>query len=185
MLRSLRVLTVLLKPLSKSGAKRRVPFYTVFRGIYPGGFRDVSLSKEAVGRRRRPLRATEETAGFEQELSGRKRAFRRAPTESSWGRRSRPIADPATIACKKQRTSPESWFRSYEVQPACELVALQLQIIELDRGRPSEQRHRHSYLALVREHFFDRSIEVSERTFSDRDSLTNEEWNLFLRSFGL
>jgi len=54
-----------------------------------------TLSKEALNRRSRPLRATEETAGFEHELSGRKRAFGRAPPESSWGRRSRYSADPS------------------------------------------------------------------------------------------
>ena len=59
--------------------------------------------------------------------------------------------------------------------------ALQLQVIQLHRRRPSEQRHRHPHLSLVRHHLFDRSVEIGERSFGDRHRLTDEERNLFLR----
>jgi hypothetical protein len=99
-----------------------------------------TLSKEALNRRSRPLRATEETAGFEHEVSGRNRGFRRAPTESSWGRRSRYNADPDNRRPYKRQNQPKGWFCfSTQSQVRGRSVSLQLEIIELDRSRPPKQ----------------------------------------------
>src|SRR5207253_10496035 len=65
------------------------------------------------------------------------------------------------------------------------LVALQLQIIELNTSGAAEERNRHSDLPLVGQNFLDRAVEVGERALGDRDGLTDEEWDLLFHLFRL
>src|SRR5215510_2864858 len=64
-----------------------------------------------------------------------------------------------------------------------QLVSLQLQIIQLHRRRPPEQRHRHPHLSFIGEHLFHRAAEIRERPLGDLHHLADEERDLLLRLF--
>src|SRR6266700_1027087 len=57
-------------------------------------------------------------------------------------------------------------------------VCLELQVIELHRSGPPEQRYRNAHLPLVRQHFFHRAAEVRERSLGDLHHLAHQERNL-------
>src|SRR5881628_134775 len=65
------------------------------------------------------------------------------------------------------------------------LMSLQLQVVQLDRRRPPEQRHRDPDLALVRDHLFHRAREVRERPLGDLHHLPREERDQLLGLFFL
>jgi hypothetical protein len=66
--------------------------------------------------------------------------LRRAPTESSWGRRSRYSADPIKRPPVKQKNQPEGW--SCLFQPRIRnSISFELKVVELDRSRPTKQRN--------------------------------------------
>src|SRR5713101_5539205 len=65
--------------------------------------------------------------------------------------------------------------------PVVGSMRLQLQIVELDRRRPPEQRDRHPDLPLVRQHLFHGAAEIRERPFGDLHHVADEERNLLGR----
>src|SRR5690606_1484471 len=58
------------------------------------------------------------------------------------------------------------------------LVALQLRVVEFDRGRPPEEADLDLHLPLVGVDLLDRPAEVGERPFGDLDDLTDAEGDL-------
>src|SRR5690348_16539480 len=60
---------------------------------------------------------------------------------------------------------------------------LQLQVIELHRRRPAEERDRDPHLALVRNHFLHRAAEIRKRPLGDLHHLPHQERNLVGRLF--
>src|SRR5439155_1266957 len=59
-------------------------------------------------------------------------------------------------------------------------MSLQLQVVELDRGRPPEQGYGDADLPLVGQHLFHRSGEVRERPLGDLHDLSHQERDLLL-----
>src|SRR5450830_628766 len=59
-----------------------------------------------------------------------------------------------------------------------------LREFELDGGGTTEDRHRHADLALFVVHFFNRTIEVGERTFLDANQLADHKLDLVTRLVG-
>src|SRR5690606_23927903 len=62
------------------------------------------------------------------------------------------------------------------------LMTPELEIIQLHRGRPPEERHRHLHLPLVGQDLLDGAVEVAERPLGDLDRLADEEGDLLLRT---
>src|SRR5688572_28416313 len=84
---------------------------------------------------------------------------------------------------RRRRKSPRTPTASFESEWSPTSVRSQLQVVQFNRCRPAEEAHRHPHLAFVHDHFFHRSIEIGERPFRDRDSLTDEERDLLFRLF--
>src|SRR5712692_403565 len=66
------------------------------------------------------------------------------------------------------------------LMPLIPLVRLQLQVIQLYTGLPSDQAHRDTDLALVRYHLFHGPAEVGEGPLGNLHHLADQEGNLFL-----
>src|ERR1043166_2573108 len=60
------------------------------------------------------------------------------------------------------------------------LMPSELQVIQLHRRRPPEQRDRHFHFALLRQHLFDRPAEIGEGALGDLHRLTDQVGDLFL-----
>src|SRR2546425_6163169 len=98
-----------------------------------------------------------------------------------WGPSAVPTGG-AGVACPAATCSFTIAAIALAIAP-CASVSLQLQVVELDRGGPPEQGHRHPHLALVGDHLFHRPREVGERALGDLHHLADQERDQLLRLF--